>query len=72
MGDEPVRPDLRALWKELGVSMENGSVHFDQNAELAHVRQQNSLIQLSMNRTLCKKGQKRLVGGCFWGGSGVL
>ncbi len=38
MRDAPVLPDLHALWKELGVSMENGSVHFDDNAELARVR----------------------------------
>jgi hypothetical protein len=38
MKDEPVRPDLHALWNQVGVSMENGSVHFDENAELADVR----------------------------------
>jgi hypothetical protein len=38
MRDKPYAPDLDALWRELGVSVQNGKVAFDDNARLAAIR----------------------------------
>jgi hypothetical protein len=38
MADEPSAPDLDALWRDLGVSMQNGHVVFDDSAPLAPIR----------------------------------
>jgi hypothetical protein len=38
MRDKPYAPDLDALWRELGVSVQNGRVAFDDNAPLAAIR----------------------------------
>jgi hypothetical protein len=38
MKDQPVNIDLAALWKELGVVSENGTIHFHDDAPLAAVR----------------------------------
>jgi len=38
MGTEPYAPDLDALWRELGVSVEDGRVTFDDDAPLAQIR----------------------------------
>jgi hypothetical protein len=38
MKDQPVNVDLPALWKELGVSSDNGTIHFRDDALLAAVR----------------------------------
>jgi hypothetical protein len=38
MKDEPVRVDLEALWKRLGVELDRGRVRFDDSAPLAGVR----------------------------------
>jgi hypothetical protein len=38
MRDKPYAPDLNALWRELGVSVQNGKVAFDDNAPLAAIR----------------------------------
>src|SRR5262245_34204667 len=38
MGTEPYAPDLDALWRELGVSMKEERVIFDDNAPLASIR----------------------------------
>jgi hypothetical protein len=39
MGSKPVRPDLEALWRNLGVSVQDGVVTFDDKAPLAAIRQ---------------------------------
>ncbi len=39
MGPKPVSPDLDALWRELGVTVHDGEVTFDDNAPLAAIRQ---------------------------------
>jgi hypothetical protein len=38
MGPKPVAPDLDALWRDLGVKSQGGSVEFDDNAPLAAIR----------------------------------
>jgi hypothetical protein len=38
MRDKPYAPDLDALWRELGVSVQNGKVVFDDSAPLAAIR----------------------------------
>ena len=38
MGHEPYAPDLDALWRDLGVSMQGGRVSFDDSAPLAPIR----------------------------------
>ena len=38
MGDKPYAPDLGALWRDLGVSVQNGRVSFDDTAPLAPIR----------------------------------
>jgi hypothetical protein len=38
MGDTPYAPDLGALWRDLGVSAQNGHVSFDDTAPLAPIR----------------------------------
>ncbi|MFZ2017150.1 MAG: hypothetical protein WAU90_00565 [Methyloceanibacter sp.] len=38
MGAKPNAPDLDALWRELGVSVQEGKVVFDDNAPLASIR----------------------------------
>ena len=38
MGDEPYAPDLEALWRDLGVSVGEGRVTFDDTAPLAPIR----------------------------------
>jgi hypothetical protein len=38
MGAKPYAPDLDALWRELGVSMKEGRVVFDDSAPLASIR----------------------------------
>ena len=38
MGAKPYAPDLDALWRELGVSVQEGKVVFDDNAPLASIR----------------------------------
>jgi hypothetical protein len=39
MGESPDPVDLDALWKQLGVSFENGSIVFDSSAPLARMRE---------------------------------
>jgi hypothetical protein len=36
--DKPVRPDLPSIWHQLGITVENGEIHFQGNAELSAVR----------------------------------
>jgi len=38
MKDTPVRVDLPALWRQLGVSMQSGIVNFDESAPLSTIR----------------------------------
>jgi hypothetical protein len=38
MKDTPVTPDLMALWRQLGVTPDGGSVHLDDSAPLADIR----------------------------------
>ena len=38
MRDKPYEPDLDALWRDLGVSVEGGGVTFDDSAPLAPLR----------------------------------
>ena len=38
MGDTAYAPDLDALWRDLGVSMQGGRVSFDDSAPLAPIR----------------------------------
>ena len=38
MGQKPYRPNLRRLWKQLGVRRDRGKIRFDDSAELAHIR----------------------------------
>jgi hypothetical protein len=38
MGTEPYAPDLDALWRDLGVSVQDGRVTFDDDAPLAQIR----------------------------------
>ena len=38
MRDKPYAPDLDALWRDLGVSVQGGGVTFDDNAPLAPIR----------------------------------
>jgi hypothetical protein len=38
MGPKPVRPDIKALWRELGLKAGEGGVEFDNTAPLAAVR----------------------------------
>ena len=38
MGEEPYAPDLDALWRELGISVGEGPVTFDDSAPLAPIR----------------------------------
>jgi hypothetical protein len=38
MRKEPIAPDLDALWRELGISVSEGKVTFDENAPLAAIR----------------------------------
>jgi hypothetical protein len=38
MRDKPCAPDLDALWRELGVSVQNGKLAFDASAPLAAIR----------------------------------
>ena len=38
MRDKPYTPDLDALWRDLGVSVQGGGVTFDDNAPLAPIR----------------------------------
>jgi hypothetical protein len=38
MKDTPDKPDLEALWRDLGVMVENGALRFDANAPLAATR----------------------------------
>ncbi len=38
MRDAPYAPDLAALWRDLGVSMRDGGVTFDNNAAMAPIR----------------------------------
>jgi hypothetical protein len=38
MRDKPCAPDLDALWRELGVSVQNGKLVFDASAPLAAIR----------------------------------
>ena len=37
-GDTPYAPDLDALWRDLGVSMQGGRVSFDDSAPFAPIR----------------------------------
>jgi hypothetical protein len=38
MRDKPVRPDLPKIWSQLGVSLENGSIHFEEDCEMSPIR----------------------------------
>jgi hypothetical protein len=38
MGSKPMAPDLEALWRDLGVKSQGGSVEFDDTAPLAAIR----------------------------------
>jgi hypothetical protein len=38
MKDQPAAPDLNALWVDLGISLTDGTLHFDDSARLAQVR----------------------------------
>jgi len=38
MGDSPTGADLDALWKQLGVSLQGGTIHFNDEMELAPIR----------------------------------
>jgi hypothetical protein len=38
MGPKPVAPDLDALWRDLGLKLQGGSVEFDDSAPLAAIR----------------------------------
>jgi hypothetical protein len=38
MGPKPVAPDLDALWRDLGLRLQGGSVEFDDSAPLAAIR----------------------------------
>jgi len=38
MGNNPSGADLDTLWKELGINLEGGAVHFNDDAELASIR----------------------------------
>ena len=38
MGAKPVAPDLAGLWRDLGLSVRNGSLEFDDTAPLAAIR----------------------------------
>ena len=38
MRDKPYAPDLDALWRDLGVSVQGGGVTFDDSAPLAPIR----------------------------------
>jgi predicted metalloprotease with PDZ domain len=38
MGQKPMAPDLDALWRDLGVKSQGGSVEFDDTAPLAAIR----------------------------------
>jgi hypothetical protein len=38
MGPKPVAPDLDALWRDLGLRLQDGSVEFDDTAPLAAIR----------------------------------
>jgi hypothetical protein len=38
MGPKPVAPDLDALWRDLGLKLQGGSVEFDDTAPLAAIR----------------------------------
>lgn len=38
MGNKPMTPDLAGLWRDLGVSLEDGHILFDDKARLAEVR----------------------------------
>jgi hypothetical protein len=39
MAGQPYAPDLDALWRQLGVSVRDGRVVFDDSAPLAAIRQ---------------------------------
>jgi hypothetical protein len=39
MGQKPVAPDLDALWRDLGISADNGGIVFDDAAPLAAIRE---------------------------------
>jgi len=38
MGTKPDAPDLDTLWRDLGISLEDGRVTFDESAPLAPIR----------------------------------
>jgi hypothetical protein len=38
MGPKPVKPDLAALWRDLGLKPQGESVEFDDTAPLAAIR----------------------------------
>jgi hypothetical protein len=38
MGNNPTGADLDTLWKELGINLEGGAVHFNDDAEMASIR----------------------------------
>ncbi len=38
MRDKPVRPDLLMIWSQLGVSLENGLIHFEEDCEMSPMR----------------------------------
>ncbi|HWQ37056.1 MAG TPA: hypothetical protein VNM24_00390 [Burkholderiales bacterium] len=38
MSDKPMPLDLERLWRELGVSLAAGEVHYDEEAPLAEIR----------------------------------
>ena len=39
MRDRPMRVDLDALWKQLGIRVENGAAQFNDDAPLAKIRE---------------------------------
>jgi len=38
MGDKPMAPNLAELWAKLGIKLENGTLRFQDDAELASIR----------------------------------
>lgn len=48
MKDQPVAPDLRALWQQLGVTVEDGAVRLSDDAPLSDVRK--SIMRPRTNR----------------------
>jgi hypothetical protein len=49
MKDNPVKPDLAALWSQLGVEADGGTVKLNDNAPLADVRK--SIMRARVNKT---------------------